>query len=108
MQALRAAVLVEVQRDLAVGAGPQAMAPVLEFASDGLVAVELPVGDDPGPLVLARDRLSAGFQIDDAEPGVGEGHATVRAKPNTVHFMILIAAVKSIRTVGCELRGRSW
>jgi hypothetical protein len=29
------------------------------------------------------------------------------ARLNTVHFMILIAAVKSIRTVGCGVRGRS-
>jgi hypothetical protein len=31
----------------------------------------------------------------------------VRAYPNTVHFAILIAAVKSVRTVGSGVRGRS-
>jgi catechol 2,3-dioxygenase-like lactoylglutathione lyase family enzyme len=31
----------------------------------------------------------------------------VGASPNTVHFEILIAAVKSIRTVGSGVRGRS-
>src|SRR4051794_37654351 len=30
-----------------------------------------------------------------------------RVKNNTVHFMILMAAAKSIRTVGCGVRGRS-
>jgi hypothetical protein len=28
-------------------------------------------------------------------------------RPNTVHFEILIAAVKSIRTIGSGVRGRS-
>ena len=31
----------------------------------------------------------------------------VAFRPNTVHFEILIAAVKSIRTVGSGVRGRS-
>ena len=31
----------------------------------------------------------------------------LRANPNTVHFTILMAAVKSILTVGCGVRGRS-
>jgi hypothetical protein len=29
------------------------------------------------------------------------------ASPNAVHFTILMAAAKSIRTVGCGVRGRS-
>jgi hypothetical protein len=36
-----------------------------------------------------------------AEPGA-------RPSPNTVHFTILMAAAKSIRTVGCGVRDRSW
>jgi transposase len=32
---------------------------------------------------------------------------TLRVNPNTVHFGILTAAVKSIRTVGIGVRGRS-
>ncbi len=35
------------------------------------------------------------------------GTALYRAIPNTVHFVILIAAVKSIHTVGSGVRGRS-
>src|SRR5215213_2729365 len=33
--------------------------------------------------------------------------ARIRAKSNTVHFMSRIAVVKSIRVVGCGIRGRS-
>jgi hypothetical protein len=31
----------------------------------------------------------------------------VAVKTNTVHFMIRMAAVKSVRVVGCGARGRS-
>jgi hypothetical protein len=31
----------------------------------------------------------------------------VEAKPNAVHFAIWMAAVKSMRVVGCGVRGRS-
>jgi hypothetical protein len=31
----------------------------------------------------------------------------VGIRTNTVHFTILMAAVKSTRVVGCEVRGRS-
>jgi hypothetical protein len=31
----------------------------------------------------------------------------IQASPNAVHFTILMAAAKSIRTVGCGARGRS-
>jgi hypothetical protein len=32
----------------------------------------------------------------------------MQARRNAVHFTILTAAAKSIRTVGCGERGRSW
>ncbi len=46
-QAGRAVVFVEVQGDLAVGAGAEAVAPAFEVALRALEVVELAVDDDP-------------------------------------------------------------
>src|SRR4051794_12276646 len=40
-------------------------------------------------------------------PGGGDDAQILTFRPNTVHFEILIAAVKSIRTIGSGVRGRS-
>jgi hypothetical protein len=80
-QAGRAEVFVEVQGDLAVGAGAEAVAPGFEFALRALEVVEFAVDDDPQPLVLAGDRLIAGRQVDDAEPGVAQPDPAVFAEP---------------------------
>ena len=53
------------------------MAARFKFALDPLVVVELAVGNDADALVLARNRLVAGGEIDDAEPRVAESDATV-------------------------------
>ena len=70
LQAGRADLFVEMQGDLAVGAGSEAVAPALEVALHTLEVVELAVDDDPHALVFAGDRLIAGRQVDDAEPGM--------------------------------------
>src|SRR5215472_10444597 len=77
MQALRSEILVEVERYLAVRACAQPMPGSLELALDRLVAVELAVGDDLTAAVLTRNRLSAGREVNDAEPRVSEPHALV-------------------------------
>src|SRR5262249_61032549 len=56
-QAGRAALLVEMEGDLAVGAGAEPVAPAFEVALGALEVVELTVDDDPQRLVLAGDRL---------------------------------------------------
>jgi len=81
MQALDAVILEQVERDLAVGSGPEAVASSLELALDRLVAVELPVDDDPRLLVLAHDRLVAGREVDDAEARMTEPDASVVGHP---------------------------
>src|SRR5207245_2637195 len=72
LQAAGAVVLVEVQGDLAVGSRAEAVAPPLQVAAESLEVVELAVDGDPPRAVLAGDRLVAGGQVDDAEPGVPE------------------------------------
>ena len=81
MEACGAEVFVEMQRDLAVGAGAQAVACALRVPAGWLVTVELAVDDDVRAFVLAGDRLVAGGEIDDAEPRVTESNAAVWADP---------------------------
>ena len=52
-----------------------------QLALDPLEVVELAVHDDVPPPVLVRDRLIAGHQVDDAEPGVAQPHASVGRDP---------------------------
>ena len=81
VQAVRTDVLVQVERDLAVRAGPQPVSRAFELALDPLEVVELAVHDDLPPPVLVRDRLIAGHQVDDAEPRVAQPHPSVRRDP---------------------------
>ena len=81
VEAVRAQVLVEVERDLAVGAGAEPVSRPFQLALDPLEVVELAVHDDVAPPVLARDRLVARHQIDDAEPGVAQPDPPVRRDP---------------------------
>ena len=81
MHALRAEILVQVQRDLTIRARAQPVAAALEIALHALVVVELAVRDDPGGLVLVRDRLIAAREVDDAEARVPERDAAVGRDP---------------------------
>ena len=81
VQALRAEVLVQVQRDLAVRSSPEAMPLGLQAAADRLEVVELAVDDDVERLVFVGDRLIAGGQVDDAQPRVSEARTPVRGGP---------------------------
>src|SRR6476661_6896813 len=69
------------KRDLAVGASPELVPRPCELALDPLEVVELSVHNDVAPTVLARDRLIAGHQIDDAQPGVSQPHPSMRRNP---------------------------
>ena len=80
-QAGRAEVLIEVQSDLAIGAGAEAVASALEVLLYALEVVELAIDDDPQALVLAGDRLLAGGQVDDAESGMAEPDPPIAGDP---------------------------
>jgi len=81
VQALGAVVLVQVERDLAVGLGPEPVPAVLQCPADALEVVELAVHHDVDGLILVGDRLVAGHEIDDREPGVTEGDPAVGGHP---------------------------
>src|SRR5689334_11659854 len=84
MQTMRAEILVEVKRDLAVGPGAQAMTSLLELALDRFVTIELAIADDRRAIVFAGDRLIAGGEIDDAEARVAQTDPAVGAHPVTL------------------------
>ena len=66
-EAVRAVLLVEVDDDLDVGAGAEAVAAGGELFAQLLEVVDLAVADDGDCAVLVRDRLITGLEIDDAE-----------------------------------------
>ena len=84
VQASRAEVFIKVQCDLTVGARAKAVATTFEVALDTLEIVELTVDDDPHALVLAGDRLLAGGQVDDAEPGMSHPNPPIGSDPRSL------------------------
>jgi hypothetical protein len=56
----------------------------LELAPDALEVVELAVRDDAKTAILARNRLIAGRQVDDAEPRMPEPGPTPWVDPNAL------------------------
>ena len=107
VQALRAEVLVQVQRDLAVRSRAQPVSRLLEPALRRLEIVELAVDDDPRALVLARDRLIAGRQVDDAEPRMPQRDAPISRQPLalTVRSAVIEPPGRALDEVGRERRG---
>ena len=81
MQALGAEVLVEMQRDLAVGFRAEPMAARLELGADALEVVELAVHHDVDRPIFVRDRLVAGGEVDDRESSVAERRPMVGRHP---------------------------
>jgi hypothetical protein len=81
MQALGAVVFIQMQRDLAVGLRAEAMPARLQLGADALEVVEFAVHDDVDRPIFVGDRLVAGGEIDDREPGVAECGATVGRHP---------------------------
>jgi len=57
------------------------MTRIFEFPLDCFVAIELPVHDNPRPLVLTRDRLITSRQVDDAESRVPKANPAVGGNP---------------------------
>jgi len=77
-------ILVQVQRDFAVGSRSEGVPAALQLAADAFEIVKLPVRDDVKPLVFVRDGLITGRQVDDAEPRVAESGAPVLIDPNAL------------------------
>src|SRR5688572_31152873 len=75
---------IEMQGDLAVRARSEGVTLSLELRADALEVVELAVVHEVDPAVLARNRLVARRQVDDAETGVPEPDATARLEPDTL------------------------
>ena len=69
-----AALLVEVDEDLGVAAGGEAVAGALEIVPQRRVVEDLAVLHDVHGAVLGRDRLAAAGEVDDRQPPRGEGH----------------------------------
>jgi hypothetical protein len=76
VETTRAEVLVQVEEDLAVRAGGEAVAALLELGADPREVVELAVHDRVHPAVLVGQGLVAGGKVDDAEASVPEPHPT--------------------------------
>ena len=72
--AVGAVLLVGVQNGLAVGAGGEAVAALLEAGAQGAVVVDLAVGDQRRGAVLRHQRLLAAGHVDDRQARVGERH----------------------------------
>jgi hypothetical protein len=81
MQALRADVFIEVQRDLTIRASTQTVARAFEFTLNRFVTVEFSIDHDSREFVLACDGLIASRQVDNAESRVAQGNPTVARNP---------------------------
>ena len=53
----------------------------LKFALNPLILIKLPIGNDVGAVILARDRLVAGGEIDNAQSSMAQSNAIVPADP---------------------------
>jgi hypothetical protein len=76
-----AVVLVEMDGDLAVGAGAKFVPPRAELLSNRPVAVELPVHHDAHAAIFVGDGLVSIDEADDGQPHVAQCHATVGRLP---------------------------
>src|ERR1700677_3417552 len=81
VHAARPVLLIEVHEHFAIGARAKTMTARLELGALSLEAVELAVDDRVNALVLVRERLRAPLEVDDAQPGVPEPHASGCVEP---------------------------
>ncbi len=63
------------QSNLAVRARAQPMSARFKFALDRLILIELAVRNDMGAIILARNRLVARGEIDNAQPRMAKSDA---------------------------------
>src|SRR3979409_1576752 len=81
METLGPKIFIQVQSDFTIRACAQAMPGSLELVLGLFVAVELPIHDDSRAPVLAADGLTAGRQVDDAQPGMSKSNSSVAGHP---------------------------
>ena len=84
LEAVLAELLVQMDDDLDVAGGREAVSASLQLGAQLDEVVELAVADDGDAAVLARDRLVARLQIDDGEPAHRERRAAARHVPGRV------------------------
>jgi hypothetical protein len=75
--AMRAELFVEVQGDLAIRARAEAVTALFQLTTLALDVIKLAVHDAADALILVRDGLVAGRQVDDAQPSMAEPDALV-------------------------------
>ncbi len=91
MHRLGTEILVEVQRDLAVGPRAEDVTALLQPGSDLLEVVELAVGDETQRVILGGNRLIAGREIDDAQPRMAQADAAVPRHPHVLRVRPAVA-----------------
>jgi hypothetical protein len=74
------------------------MTRVFEFSSNCFVAVELTIDDNPGPVVLARDWLITGPEVNNTEACMTKSNPVVQADP-----MALGVGAAVMEALGCPL-----
>src|ERR1035438_743602 len=81
MQALRPEVLIQVERDLAIRPRSEPVPSTFQLLLNCLKPVELPVHNNPRPLIFAGNRLVPGREIDNAQPSVTKSHFPIARDP---------------------------
>ena len=76
-----AVLFVKVRQYLGVGLGNELVTTFFEVGADLAVVIQLAVHHHDDRLVLAKDRLVAGVQIDDREPPHPQGGSVVQPQP---------------------------
>jgi hypothetical protein len=95
MQSLHAAIFIEMQSNFAVGPRAQPMSGMFQLPLDRFIPIEFAIDDDPDFLVLVRNRLISGGEVDDAEPGVPQRNPAVGRNP--VALAIGTAVIQALR-----------
>ena len=75
---LGAVIFVQVHEDFGIRTGGEAMPPAFQFPSEFGVVVNFSVVNHHQTLVLIKDRLPTAFQVQNAQPAVGQAHRALQ------------------------------
>ena len=78
------------------------MSAPLQLASLALEVIKLAVDNDMNPLILVRDRLIAGREVNDTQPRMTETDALIGGQPRAL--AVRTAVAKAVRGVLQPLR----
>ena len=81
MQALDAKILIQVQRDFAIGPSTQTMPALFKFSLDRFMPVEFAVHDDASTLILASDRLISSCKVNNAKSRMAQSNSLILCDP---------------------------